>query len=140
MRLLAGHVRGWHRLARTLIAVGVVALTGCAGSAGQRSAATSDAASAGSIDIAQLDVGNYPTKPHAPLSVAGTPQSGAVIEGQRMANFTTGPWEVNSALTGFYANSRSGSQEHRRSQVRPSGGHGCSCGALPLHYGVLRRA
>lgn len=105
MRLLAGNVRGWQLLARTLIAVGVVALTGCAGSSGQRSAATSAAAPAGTIDIAQLDVGNYPTKPHAPLGVAGTPQSGAVIEGQRLANFTTGPWEVNSALTGFYANS-----------------------------------
>lgn len=76
MLVLAGHVRVGHLLARTLIVVGLVAVAGCAGSTDQHSAATSDAAPIASIDISQLDAGNYPTKPQAPLGVAGTLSSG----------------------------------------------------------------
>lgn len=56
----------------------------------------------GTVDIAGLDVGNYPTKP-APLGTAGSPDVGAIVEAQRMANNVTGPWEVDPALTGTYA-------------------------------------
>ncbi|AGB26677.1 hypothetical protein Mycsm_06540 (plasmid) [Mycobacterium sp. JS623] len=58
----------------------------------------------GQIDVALLDVGNYPTKPR-PLGTAGTPELGAIAEGQRMANYVTGPWEVDPTLIRGYANS-----------------------------------
>jgi hypothetical protein len=59
----------------------------------------------GTVDIALLDVGNYPTRPSAPLGTAGTPEIGAIVEGQRMANYVTGPWEVDPTLIGHYADS-----------------------------------
>ena len=59
----------------------------------------------GTVDIALLDVGNYPTKPSAPLGTAGTPEIGAIVEGQRMANFVIGPWEADPSLIGSYADS-----------------------------------
>lgn len=55
----------------------------------------------GTVDIASLDVGNYPTKP-APLGTAGTPEVGAIVEAQRMADYVTGPWEVDPALVVGY--------------------------------------
>jgi hypothetical protein len=58
----------------------------------------------GTIDIALLDVGNYPTKPQ-PLGTAGTPEVGAIVEGQRMANYVTGPWEVDPTLIRGYIDS-----------------------------------
>lgn len=60
--------------------------------------------SPGTVDISLLDVGNYPTKP-TPLGTAGTPEIGAIVEGQRMANYVTGPWEVDPTLIGSYADS-----------------------------------
>jgi hypothetical protein len=59
----------------------------------------------GTVDIALLDVGNYPTKPSPQLGAAATPEIGAIVEGQRMANFVTGPWEVDPGLIGSYADS-----------------------------------
>jgi len=58
----------------------------------------------GQIDVALLDVGNYPTKPR-PLGTAGNPELGAIVEGQRMADYVTGPWEVDPTLIRGYANS-----------------------------------
>jgi hypothetical protein len=55
----------------------------------------------GTVDIAGLDVGNYPTTP-APLGTAGSPEVGAIVEAQRMANYVTGPWEVDPALVVGY--------------------------------------
>ncbi|MCZ8382512.1 hypothetical protein O6P37_26945 [Mycobacterium sp. CPCC 205372] len=55
----------------------------------------------GTVDIASLDVGNYPTKP-APLGTAGKPEVGAIVEAQRMANYVIGPWEVDPALVVGY--------------------------------------
>jgi hypothetical protein len=54
------------------------------------------------IDVNQLDTGKYPTKPAQPLGVAGNPARAVVLEAQRMANHVTGPWEVDSALTGWF--------------------------------------
>ncbi|MGA5462458.1 DUF7373 family lipoprotein [Mycobacterium sp. NPDC050041] len=51
----------------------------------------------GTVDLAALDVGNYPTKP-APLGTAGNPKVGSIVEAQRMANYVTGPWEVDPTL------------------------------------------
>lgn len=55
---------------------------------------------AGAADPALVDVGNYPTKPRPPLGTSGV--NGAIIEGQRMADFVTGPWEVDPALIEGY--------------------------------------
>lgn len=55
------------------------------------------------VDTAQLDVGDYPTRPLPPLGTAGTMQTGVIVEAQRMANFVVGPWEVDPSLTSGYA-------------------------------------
>jgi hypothetical protein len=55
----------------------------------------------GTVDIASLDVGNYPTEP-APLGTAETPKVGSIVEAQRMANYVTGPWEVDPTLVVGY--------------------------------------
>ncbi|WP_233213684.1 DUF7373 family lipoprotein [Mycobacterium hubeiense] len=55
--------------------------------------------------VPALEVGNYPTKPAPPLGMAGNPDIGAIVEGQRMANNVIGPWEVDPALVTGYATS-----------------------------------
>jgi hypothetical protein len=59
----------------------------------------------GAVDVALLDVGNYPTKPSPLMGSAGTAELGAIVEGQRMANYVTGPWEADPSLIRSYANS-----------------------------------
>lgn len=48
---------------------------------------------------AALDTGNYPTKPRPPLGASETAARGSLREAQRLANFTTDPWEVDPQLT-----------------------------------------
>jgi hypothetical protein len=43
-----------------------------------------------------MDPGNYPTTPHAAYGAAGA--GGVIVEGQRMADFVVGPWEVDPQL------------------------------------------
>jgi hypothetical protein len=50
----------------------------------------------------KLNPGRYSTKPLAPMGKAGSPQRGALIEAQRMADYTTGPWEVDPSLINSY--------------------------------------
>lgn len=50
------------------------------------------------VDPTLLDTGAYPTKPRPALGMAGTPQTGVIVEAQRMANYVVGPWEVDPAL------------------------------------------
>jgi hypothetical protein len=57
----------------------------------------------GSVPTGQLNVGNYPTTPSPPLGLAGSPEAGAIVEAQRMANNVIGPWEVDPVLTTGYA-------------------------------------
>ena len=59
----------------------------------------------GAVDVALLDVGNYPTKPSPLMGSAGTAELGAIVEGQRMANYVTVPWEADPSLIRSYANS-----------------------------------
>jgi hypothetical protein len=44
----------------------------------------------GTVDVALLDPGNYPTKPLPPRGVAGTPFEGKLLDAQRMADFVVG--------------------------------------------------
>ncbi len=51
-----------------------------------RRSKTRAASKAPTVDISELDVGPYPTKPSQPLGVAGDPSRGALIEAQRMSD------------------------------------------------------
>lgn len=55
------------------------------------------------LDFSKLDPGRYPTTPREPLGVTGDPLVGVVVEAQRMANHVIGPWEVDPALTKWFA-------------------------------------
>ena len=50
----------------------------------------------------KLNAGRFSTKPLAPLGKAGSPERGATIEAQRMADHVVGPWEVDEALIDPY--------------------------------------
>lgn len=88
-------------------AAALALLVSCSSSVDSGSAdkATDTVAPGGAVDVALLDVGNYPTKPSPPLGSAGTAELGAIVEGQRMANYVIGPWEVDPSLIRSYANS-----------------------------------
>ncbi|MBV9512578.1 MAG: hypothetical protein JO280_00825 [Mycobacteriaceae bacterium] len=49
-------------------------------------------------DLSLLNPGNFPTQPVPPLGAAGSPAQGALIEARRMADYVTGPWDVDSTL------------------------------------------
>ena len=66
---------------------------------GAASKAPSTSSPAGAVDAAQLDHGNYAVEPRKPLGEAGKPELGSLLEAQRLANYVTGPWEVDPALT-----------------------------------------
>jgi hypothetical protein len=53
----------------------------------------------GTVDVALLDPGNYPTKPKPPMGVVPSATTGSLLDAQRMADFALGPWEVDPALT-----------------------------------------
>jgi hypothetical protein len=50
----------------------------------------------GEVIAALLDPGSYPTRPRPALGTAGV--DGPIVEGQRMAEFVVGPWEVDPGL------------------------------------------
>lgn len=79
-------------------AVVVAASTGGCTTSQGGTATTSTPAAAAAVDASKLDAGNYPTKPRSPLGTAGTPERGSLLDAQRLANFVTGPWEVDPAL------------------------------------------
>lgn len=88
------------------LAVALASLVSCSGvDSGSAAKATDNVPPGGAVDVALLDVGNYPTKPSTPLGSAGTAEMGAIVEGQRMANYVTGPWEADPSLIRSYANS-----------------------------------
>ncbi|MUM04569.1 hypothetical protein B5P44_07210 [Mycobacterium sp. CBMA 213] len=58
----------------------------------------STSAAVGAVEASQLDHGNYAIEPRQPLGEAGKAEVGALLEAQRLANYVTGPWEVDPAL------------------------------------------
>ena len=52
----------------------------------------------GAVDPALLNAANYPTHARPPLGAAGDSTIGALVEARRMADYMTGPWEVDPAL------------------------------------------
>lgn len=86
-----------------------VLIAGC----GQPATETSDSASTAGTTTAtttnappvspdKLNPGRFPTTPLAPLGVAGSPQRGVLLQAQQMADFVTGPWEVDDTLISQY--------------------------------------
>ncbi len=81
-------------------AMAVAVMTSCSSTMdGSATKSTATSAAAGAVDASQLDHGNYPVEPRKPLGEAGKPELGALLEAQRLANYVTGPWEVDPALT-----------------------------------------
>lgn len=91
-----------------------VVLTGCAG--GQKpnaeqssgaTATTSDTTTTTTpppaiVSPSALDPGRFPTQPRPPLGTAGSPERGAVVDAQHLADYVVGPWEVDEAITSPY--------------------------------------
>ena len=82
-----------------LVVFAVVLLAGCstATNDGDRPATTTSAEST-EVDVAQLNTGDYPSAPLAPLGAAGSDDAGRRVEAQRMAAFVVGPWQLDPAL------------------------------------------
>ena len=102
---MRGGVGGSSILVTVALATAAALLASCSSVITGTAVKATGGPSPGTVDIALLDVGNYPTKPSAPLGTAGTPEIGAIVEGQRMANYVTGPWEADPSLIGSYADS-----------------------------------
>lgn len=77
-------------------------LSGCSSThtAAPPAPAPSSTAADGGADVAQLDTGPYPTTPGPPAGDAGdNPMARALLESQRIAEVTVGPWQVDRTLT-----------------------------------------
>lgn len=75
----------------------VLVATACTGTV-RGTAVTAAGPPPGTVDVSLLDTGNYPTSPSPPMGLAGPVEQGALIESQRMANYVTGPWEVDPTM------------------------------------------
>lgn len=80
------------------VLVAITALLSGCGKAVTGAPTSATAAPSGTVDVAQLDPGNYPTKPQQPLGAVGDDRKGAWIEARRLAANVVGPWEVDPAL------------------------------------------
>jgi hypothetical protein len=85
------------RPALLLMAVAVL-VAGCTTVVDGSAVKTAGGPSPGTVDVALLNPGNYPTKPQPPMGVAGSPATGALLDAQRMADFVLGPWDIDPAL------------------------------------------
>lgn len=88
------------RAVSALVVVGVVAGTGACGS---DEPAESTVTPTPVVDLAQLDVGNYPTKPRD-LGMAGTPEQARTVEAQRLANHIPLPSDIDPRFRYTYGN------------------------------------
>lgn len=86
----------------SLLSAVAVLLAGCTAVVDGSALKVAGGPAPGTVDVALLNPGNYPTKPQPPMGVAGTPAAGALLEGRRMAEFVIGPWEVDPALVAGY--------------------------------------
>lgn len=75
--------------------------TGPTDSAGGSSTATTSQTTP-PVSPDKLNPGRYSTKPLAPMGKAGTPERGAVLQAQQMADYVVGPWEVDKAMIDPY--------------------------------------
>lgn len=82
-----------------MLATMVMVAAGCTSTTVTGSAAPESGFTPGDAVPALLNPGNYPTKPHKPYGGAG--EAGLIVEGQRMADYVVGPWEVDPALIGI---------------------------------------
>ncbi len=84
-----------HRLAALAATVLITACSPSITGAPQRSAG---GPAPGAPDPALLNPGNYPRRPQPPMGTAPTALAGSLLDSQRMADFVTGPWEVDPSL------------------------------------------
>lgn len=85
-----------------LISLVALLATACTSTVDGAAVRASGGPSGPTLNFDQLDPGRFPTAPREPLGVAGDPMVGAVLEGQRLADYVVGPWEVDPALTNSF--------------------------------------
>ncbi|MGW6695080.1 DUF7373 family lipoprotein [Rhodococcus sp. NPDC054953] len=90
----------WMPRAAAALCAGVL-LAGCSNTTDDQSMAKSGgdtaAETTAAVDPAALDTGSYPTSP-APEYPRSTTDNIIEVEGQRLAEFTVAPWEIDPAL------------------------------------------
>ncbi|SEB33522.1 hypothetical protein SAMN04490239_0750 [Rhodococcus koreensis] len=89
------------RVAAGAVAAGVL-LAGCGSS---EAAVGGDTAPTAGVDRAALNTGDFPTTPQPPYGTAD-PDKTVAIESQRMAEFTTLPFEVDPEITESFGSSK----------------------------------
>jgi hypothetical protein len=90
-------VKNWLLIPASLLTAGLL-MTACSTETDGTSVAASSSATEAPVDLALLDPGNYPTEPAAPYGTATT-ENILDVEGQRLAEFVTLPFEVDPELT-----------------------------------------
>jgi hypothetical protein len=91
--------RGYRARGASLLATVALVVSGCTTVVDGSPVKPAGGPPAGTVDVALLDPGNYPTKPQPPMGVAPNPTTGSLLDAQRMADFALGPWEVDPTLT-----------------------------------------
>ena len=91
-----------HAYLALLVAVALVSAA-CSSTVEGSAVKSSGGPSGPILDFSRLDPGRFPTEPREPLGVTGDPLAGVIVEAQRMADHVIGPWEVDPALTGWFA-------------------------------------
>lgn len=87
----------WLPRAAAVLCAGVL-LTGCAsGGDGETKVGSGGDGAAPTVDAAALDTGSYPTSPAAEFGTA-TPENIIEVDGQRLAEFTVAPFEIDPEL------------------------------------------
>lgn len=92
------------RIAGTCL-VGALLIAGCgqgATDAGGGDGSVTTTSEAPPVSPDKLNPGAFSTKPLAPMGEAGSPERGATIQAQQMADYVIGPWEVDEGLIAPY--------------------------------------
>lgn len=86
----------WMPRAAAVLCAGVL-LAGCSSTDAEPTAKSGGDAATAAVDLAALDTGSYPTSP-APEYSRATPDKMVEVEGQRLAEFTVVPFEIDPEL------------------------------------------
>ena len=87
---------------RLLASTLAVVLAGCTATVPGVARMGVDASNSDDVTVSLLDTGAYPVTAGHPYGAAGT-QAGNLIESQRMGDFVSGPWQIDSTLRALLA-------------------------------------
>lgn len=127
----------WTLRCTAAVAATLITVSGCSTPVDGAAVRAAGGPPPGAVDVSLLDPGNYPTKPRAPLGVAGTPNTGGLLDAQRMADFVVGPWEVDPTLITALPFGQSPGSMPLKPGVGPAGGFTPKMSAAAMRHNYV---